>query len=1203
MIKTKTIEIGNTTEAINQLVSLYERFKENGDSERVEKSEKLLKKINNHDFIIAFCGHFSAGKSTMINTLLGEKLLPSSPIPTSANLVKIHKTATDYAKVFYKDEAPYLFEAPYNFQTVKEFCKNGNVTEIEIGKKQTDLPDQVIIMDTPGVDSTDDAHRISTESAIHLADIVFYVMDYNHVQSELNFLYTKELLQHGVELYLIINQIDKHKDEELSFADFKRSVEESFSAWNVHPNGIFYTTLKDGKNDHNEYVKVQSLVNEVLEQKESRLSSSIQSAVNLLIQEHFKWLEEQEEEKAANDKEFLKDLSINEKQSLLAEEQNLHEKMKELDAQLESWSKSFDEERTKILKNAYLMPFEIRELAKAYVESAQPDFKMGLLFSKKKTEEERVKRLEEFFKQLNTQVESGLVWHTREFAGRILKTAKLENDELQLAAQNLSIHFETSLLKDLVRKGARMSGEYVLHYCEEVADSLKKLAHQELEKFKLNVQQQLEYVIQNERDTLSGEWSNVKKYTDAIRRLQELSVMRNVKEEKVYTPIADVQEVYQVIQQEWEKEETVFRVYDKEQGKEKTSEKVQQKISTTLDDTKIGEEDSYSAELIVPKLQQTADLLKNKPGFARITDHILSKKARIENKQFTIALFGAFSAGKSSFANALIGEKVLPVSPNPTTAAINRICPPTQEHLHGTAVIHLKSKIHLLDDIQKSLKEFNAVCESLDEAGSIISQIHETKEARQKIHLSFLHAFLKGYEVYQDKLGQDIMVGLEEFKGFVANESQSCFVESIDLYFDSELTRQGITLVDTPGADSINARHTGVAFEYIKNSDAVLFVTYYNHAFSKADREFLIQLGRVKDAFELDKMFFIVNAIDLADSEEELNDVKSYVHDQLTQYGIRFPKLFGVSSLLALQKEKQDSGIVEFKKSFEAFLSNDLMRMSIQAAYNEVQRAIMMIDQLIETALESQEEKENRRKQLVLNQEKIEEQLKQSKPTIILTKLKQELQELLFYVNQRTFYRFSDFFKESFNPATLQNNEKSSLNKALSELLESLGYDFAQEMRATSLRIENYLKDLFQKRLDQFKEQIAKFQSTITVSDYEIGSIPTLEFPSAFINIDRTQLEKTFKYFKNAKSFFEKNEKKLMEEELQQLLKPLADLYLEEQKLRLEEYFNPFVEQEFTGLLHHIHEDINEQFKAMLAVLHEKIDLEEWTAIREKLAK
>ncbi|WP_157890051.1 dynamin family protein, partial [Paenibacillus sp. DMB5] len=38
--------------------------------------------------------------------------------------------------------------------------------------------------------------------------------------------------------------------------------------------------------------------------------------------------------------------------------------------------------------------------------------------------------------------------------------------------------------------------------------------------------------------------------------------------------------------------------------------------------------------------------------------------------RFTLALFGAFSAGKSSFANALLGEDVLPVSPHPATAAV-----------------------------------------------------------------------------------------------------------------------------------------------------------------------------------------------------------------------------------------------------------------------------------------------------------------------------------------------------------------------------------------------------------------------------------------------------------------------------------------------------------------------------------------------------
>ncbi|UTW70994.1 dynamin family protein [Anaerobacillus sp. HL2] len=38
-----------------------------------------------------------------------------------------------------------------------------------------------------------------------------------------------------------------------------------------------------------------------------------------------------------------------------------------------------------------------------------------------------------------------------------------------------------------------------------------------------------------------------------------------------------------------------------------------------------------------------------------------------------ISLFGAFSAGKSSFANAILGENVLPVSPNPTTATVSTV--------------------------------------------------------------------------------------------------------------------------------------------------------------------------------------------------------------------------------------------------------------------------------------------------------------------------------------------------------------------------------------------------------------------------------------------------------------------------------------------------------------------------------------------------
>ena len=53
------------------------------------------------------------------------------------------------------------------------------------------IPEGVMLVDTPGIDSTDDAHQLATESTLHLADVIFYMMDYNHVQSEVNLQFVK----------------------------------------------------------------------------------------------------------------------------------------------------------------------------------------------------------------------------------------------------------------------------------------------------------------------------------------------------------------------------------------------------------------------------------------------------------------------------------------------------------------------------------------------------------------------------------------------------------------------------------------------------------------------------------------------------------------------------------------------------------------------------------------------------------------------------------------------------------------------------------------------------------------------------------------------------------------------------------------------------------------------------------------------------
>src|SRR5699024_7527380 len=131
-------------------------------------------------------------------------------------------------------------------------------------------------------------------------------------------------------------------------------------------------------------------------------------------------------------------------------------------------------------------------------------------------------------------------------------------------------------------------------------------------------------------------------------------------------------------------------------------------------------------------------------------------------------------------------------------------------------------------------------------------RIHE-HTALSKTYQAYLEAVINGYESQKNELGEKITIGLDAFASYVTGETIACFIKEVDLYYDCALTRKGITLVDTPGADSVNARHTYVAFDYIKVSDFILYVIYYYHAFTTGYKKYLIILGSVRVIFVLDK--------------------------------------------------------------------------------------------------------------------------------------------------------------------------------------------------------------------------------------------------------------------------------------------------------------------------------------------------------------
>ncbi|MEH7157351.1 dynamin family protein [Neobacillus drentensis] len=1216
MVKTTSQE-NDIQKLKTKIVRLYDYLIDQADLVHAKKIKQLAKKLDNREFLIAFCGHFSAGKSTMINQLVGEKLLPSSPIPTSANLVKV-KTGEDYAKVFFKNDTPRMYLAPYDYELVKNYCKDGDqIEEIEISHSDTGLPDHTVIMDTPGIDSADDAHRIATESAIHLADLILYVMDYNHVQAELNFLFTRELTEAGKEVYLVINQIDKHNEEELSFQEFQNSVLTSFASWGVKPARIFYTSLKHETHPLNEFNLLQGFITEKLAAKDQLLLPSINHSLEKITLDHINQRRKADQEELAPFFAILDELSEEERSNLADTSNEVEHNLLTLKEGPARTEKEFEHQLTQLLKNAYLMPFQTRELAERYLEACQPEFKIGFLFSKQKTSDEKKARLERFQLDILDKTKSQLEWHIRELLLLTLKETGLDVGELHGLAQSYSIEVPTSLLTETVKSGARISGEYVLHYTEDVANEIKKIARHELTIFKEEFLKSLKertakLISQNEQ-----ELNRTDRYVNALSILKKYEDKANQLETRIEKLLSTdellPEDSYHLFEQE-DEEYVVIKSQPNPSHRPNPSFKSKHNKGDVLY-MKATEAASSNDHLVqtVERLYQTSNLIKDIPGFQKLSMELAEKADRLGSKGFTVALFGAFSAGKSSFANALMGEKVLPVSPNPTTAAINKIKPVTAAHPHGTVLVKFKEASAMLEDVNRSLKVFERQAHDFDGATKKIDQILLQEEhvggVLEKTHFGFLQAFQKGYPSFGNSLGTVLKTDVHEFSEFVAMEEKSCYVEWIELYYDCELTRKGITLVDTPGADSINARHTGVAFDYIKNSDACFFVTYYNHAFSKADREFLIQLGRVKESFQMDKMFFIINAIDLAESEEEKESVIYYVQEQLSKYGIRNPHLFPVSSLLALMEKKDahletESGMKQFEQAFYQFITNELTEMTISAAEKEMNRVQEFIANLIQSSQEDQSVKEAKRENIANQQELIRTLLKKQTVENLQRRLHQEADELVYYIKQRVFLRFGDFFRESFNPSALRDdgrNLKKVLQGALDEFLESLGFDFAQEMRATTVRIERFTEKQFADFQAGLIRHLQEINPDLSFSPFEVEHTDAIEFPIAFNDVNKQLFTKAMSYFKNPKSFFEKNEKKFMSDELYQVLNTPADKYLAQEAKRLNAHYNEEMAKEFDRLLELMTEQVSDFYLSYLSALDGGISIEFLTDIQNKL--
>ncbi|MFD2412651.1 dynamin family protein, partial [Paenibacillus rhizoplanae] len=464
--------VGQVTAGSSALRLLEERLRQWGEQKSAQIVVDLKVKEQADELTLAFCGHFSAGKSSMINKLCGKAVLPSGPVPTSANIVSI------------RSGAPQVLLHPVDgssggnlgvIQTtpdrLQDYCRQGTeYSTIEVWEDVPVLGEHGVLMDTPGVDSTDEGHQAATRSALHLADAVFYVMDYNHVQSENNLAFAKSLSDWGKPLYLIINQIDKHREQEIPLKEYRQQVESAFREWGIHSAGLLFTSLKVEGHPLNQWKDLLALISGLLEQRqellEYSLSRSMHHTADAVLADY---REQQEEERTA----LLEEAGGAAAEAVEAEIMATMQQEASLEELPEQSRLDLRSRLDALLGNTNLMPADLRDAAGAYIESLQPGFRRGLLFTAAKREKEQGARLQHWHSLQQREITAQLEWHTLQLVREWAEGLELWQEEAEPLLKQAFPAVSQQWLADQVKPGTGASGEALLNFCRTLAAEIK----------------------------------------------------------------------------------------------------------------------------------------------------------------------------------------------------------------------------------------------------------------------------------------------------------------------------------------------------------------------------------------------------------------------------------------------------------------------------------------------------------------------------------------------------------------------------------------------------------------------------------------------------------------------------------------------------------------------------------------------------------
>jgi len=220
---------------LEQASKILDRLDE-GFKPEITRLVGLKARLEQGRFHLAVLGQFKRGKSTLLNALLGEAVLPTAVIPVTTIPTFIRFGQPRKARVTFQDQRE---PAEATAETAGDLARflAGFVTETEnpgnrLGVRRVDvvhpgpiLSQGVVLIDTPGVGST---FRHNTEVALHFlpqCDAALFLVSTDPPITEVEIEFLKEVRSEIPRLFFILNKVDYlDEDDRQSALEFLRRV-------------------------------------------------------------------------------------------------------------------------------------------------------------------------------------------------------------------------------------------------------------------------------------------------------------------------------------------------------------------------------------------------------------------------------------------------------------------------------------------------------------------------------------------------------------------------------------------------------------------------------------------------------------------------------------------------------------------------------------------------------------------------------------------------------------------------------------------------------------------------------------------------------------------------------------------------------------------------------------------------------------------